>query len=142
MGGPGGLATVTGQQKLVQDLRCWILESRGTDPMHPDYGSIIEGGVLPDGSLADPMVGQLIDAETATSLEAEIRRILGAYQQQQVNRINQENITYAGKNTYGLGELLAAINDVSVVQVADTVLVQVTITTADGDALTFSQPLN
>ena len=140
--GPGGYGTVTGTNKLIQDLRNWILEPRGSDPSSPDYGSTIDGGALPDGSWVEPAIGGLATPEQLMTIEAEIRRILAAYQQQQADRINQEVILYAGKNTYGSGEILSAINDVQATQILTTLFVTVSITTADGDNLTFTQPLS
>ena len=51
--GPGGYATVSGQNKLIQDLKNWLLEPRGTDPIHPGYGCTLDGGMLPDGTFVD-----------------------------------------------------------------------------------------
>ena len=140
--GPGGFATVTGQQKLIQDLKNWILEPRGTDPMHPDFGAVLDGGLLPDGSYADAIIGQQLTAEAMVLVESEIRRVLGAYQQQQLDRLNRESALYGGKNTFNLGEVLVAVSSVTLQQLADTVLVNVTIQTGDGDQLSFTQPLS
>lgn len=140
--GPGGFSTVTGTQKLVQDLRNWILEPRGTDPSTPDYGSTLDGGSLPDGSWVEPAIGGLATPEELMDIEAEIRRILNAYQQQQATRINQEVILYSGKNTFAPGEILASINDVQLIQILTTLLVSVSITTADGDNIQITQPIS
>ena len=139
--GPGGFATVTGQQKLVQDLKNWLLEPRGTDPFHPDYGSVLDGGVLPDGSDVDSTIGNLISGETLLNIEAEVRRILNGYQQQQLERINRESVIYNGKNTFSSGEILAVVEDVQITQVGDVVLVRCVIRTGSGDAISFTQPL-
>jgi len=137
--GPGGFATVTGQQKLIQDLKDWLLTPRGTDPFHPDFGSSLDGGVMPDGTVIEAAIGSLITAESMTSIESEVRRVLNAYQQQQLNRIAREAPLYAGQNTFSAGEILQSVNDVNVTQVGPTLLVAVSITTGDGSALTFSQ---
>lgn len=141
-GGPGGFAIVTGQNKLIQDLKDWILEPRGTDPIHPDYGALLDGGALPDGTVQGPIIGDLITPATMILIESEVRRILGAYQQQQLDRLNREMVQYGGKNTFSMGEVLLAINGVTLQQVSDTVLVNVSITTGDGSNLTFQQPLS
>lgn len=141
-GGPGGFATVTGQSKLVQDLKNWILEPRGTDPIHPDYGALLDGGTMPDGTDADPIIGDLITSATLVLIESEIRRVLAAYQQQQLDRLNREIVQYGGKNTFSMGEVLVAVTAVTCTQVSDTVLVTVSIQAGDGSSLTFSQPLS
>lgn len=140
--GPGGYATVSGQDKLVQDLKNWLLEPRGTDPINPDYGATLDGGQLPDGSFMDPVIGDLVTAETLLTIESEVRRVLAAYQQQQLDRITKESAQYGGKNTFSAGEILSAVNDVNLTQVGDMVFVQCVITTADGDQLAFTQALN
>lgn len=140
--GPGGLGTVSGQQKLVQDLKDWLLEPRGTDPIHPDYGSTLDGGILPDGTYVDPVIGDLLTSESLLVIESEVRRVLAAYQQQQLDRITREAAQYGGKNTFAPGEILSSVSAVNVQQVADTVFVQIVIQTADGDQLAFTQALN
>lgn len=140
--GPGGYATVSGQQKLLQDLRNWLLEPRGTDPVNPDYGSTLDGGTLPDGTVVDPVIGELITAENLLTLESEVRRILQAYQQQQLDRITLEAGLYGGKNTFSAGEILQSVEAVNIQQVADMVFVQCVIQTADGDQLSFTQAMN
>lgn len=139
--GPGGFATVTGQQKLVQDLKNWFLEPQGTDPFHLDYGAILDGGTLADGSQADPIIGNVLSAEAIVLIESEVRRVLSAYQQQQLNRLNAESALYGGKNTFAVGEILAGVLGVDLQQVADVVLVTCTLQTGDGNQISFTQPL-
>ena len=141
LAGPGGFATVQGQQKLIQDLKNWLLYPRRTDPMHPDYGSILAGGTLPDGSPAGSMIGDLMTSEALVEIESETRRILQAYQQQQLDRLTNESALYGGKNTFSAGEILASVLNVTTQQIADTVIVICSIQTADGSQLTFSQPV-
>lgn len=139
--GPGGFATVTGQQKLVQDLKNWLLEPRGTDPFHPDYGSVLDGGVMPDGREVVSTIGSTIDGEAQLNIEAEVRRILTSYQQIQLDRINRESVVYGGKNTFSNGEILASIQDVVITHYGDTIMAQCVIRTGSGDAISFVQPL-
>jgi phage baseplate assembly protein W len=140
--GPGGFATVSGQQKLIQDLKNWLLEPRGTDPMHPDYGCILDGGLLPDGTVSDGMIGNVLTSESLVDVESEVRRVMQAYQQQQLDRLQRESAQFAGKNTFSAGEILATVVTVNIQQVADTVLVNPIIQTADGDQLSFTQAVN
>lgn len=140
--GPGGFATVTGQQKLIQDLKNWLLEPRGTDPFHPDYGSVLDGGTMPDGTTVDPAIGGLITSESLVTIESEVRRILNSYQQQQLDRLTREAPLYGGKNTFSTGEILASVDDVQVIQAGDVVVVTCSITTGDGDSISFTQAIN
>lgn len=136
--GPGGYAVVSGRQKLIQDLKNWLLEPQGSDPFHPEYGSILNGNAagMPE---AEDFIGSVLTSEKLIQIEAEVRRVLGAYQRQQLDRLNQEVISYGGKNTFSQGEILYSVEAVDVHQVADTVLVRVSITTGDGSQLSFSQ---
>lgn len=142
LAGPGGFATVSGQQKLIQDLKNWILTPRGTDPMHPDYGSVLDGGMLPDGTQVNSFLGGLFTSENLVEIESEVRRALAAYQQQQLDRLTRESALYGGKNTFSAGEILVSVDDVSLQQVGDTVLVTCLISTGNGDQLSFSQALS
>jgi len=139
--GPGGFAIVTGTQKLIQDLRNWLLEPRGSDPFHSEYGSTLDGGTLGDGSMVPPSIGGMFTGEDLLNIEVEIRRILTLYQQQQASRIKTENIRYSGKNTYSRGEILHTVQDVDIRQSGDTAIVRISLITASGDSIQFSQPL-
>lgn len=141
LGGPGGLSTITGTEKLIQDLKCWILEPMGTDPLHPDYGSMLDGGNVPGSGVQAGLIGTTLDNVALLKVEAEVKRILTLYQQQQINRIQIEQSIYNGKNTYTFGEVLFSIDSVIATQFKDTVIVNVSIRTANGQTLTFSQPL-
>ena len=139
--GPGGFAAVAGTAKLVQDLKHWLLEPRGSDPFHPGYGSSLDGGQLSDGSVIASSLGNLFTREDLLSIEAEIRRVLSAYQLTQSQRLDRETIQYGGKNTFSAGEILQTVTDVDVRQLGDTAVVKISLATANGDLLTFTQPL-
>lgn len=141
LGGPGGLSVVSGTDKLIQDLKCWLLEPMGTDPLHPDYGSILDGGATPGSSVSAGMIGTTLDGVALLRVEAEVTRVLNLYQRQQINRLQIEQSLYNGKNTYTHGEILASVDSVIAKQFKDTIIVNVVIRTANGQTLTFSQPL-
>lgn len=142
LSGPGGFATVTGTDKLIQDLKNWILEPRGTDPFHPDYGSTLDGGTLPDGTTTPSAIGTLVTAEALMSIESETRRILSSYQQQQIARMTNDATLYGGKNTMAVGEVLSGVSDVNIDQIADVVIVNPVLQTSDGNAVSFTTTLN
>lgn len=141
LGGPAGYSVVSGQQKLVQDVKNWMLEERGTDPLHSDYGSTLDGGTLPDGSTVVSNIGQNITRNRLLDVESELRRVLFAYQQQQLERLRREHIQLRGKNTFAPGEILFAVDRVEVQQIGDTVLAQIIARTESGQAITFAQPV-
>jgi hypothetical protein len=141
LAGPGGLAAVSGRSKLVQDLKHWLLEPRGSDPFHPEFGSSLDGGQLPNGSLVPSSLGGMFGPEDLMIIEAEVRRVLNAYQLIQAQRLQQEGVRFGGKNTFSAGEILRTVNDVRVEQMGDTAVCRVAITTADGNYISFVQPL-
>ena len=141
LSGPGGFAAVTGQNKLVQDLKHWLLEPRGSDPFHPEWGSTLDGGQLSDGTIIASTIGGLFTGEDLLAIEAEIRRILNAYQLLQAQRIGRETIQFSGKNTFSSGEVLRTVNDVDIKQLGDVAVANVQLTTAAGSLLTFNQPI-
>jgi len=133
---------VDGTNKLIQDLKNWMLEPKGTDPFHPSYGSILDGGVQEDGSYSASTIGNMLTSEDLMMIEGEIRRILRAYQRQQLDRLSRESVSYGrGKNTLSIGEILLSVNNVNVWQIGDTAIVEIHITTGSGNLVTFNQPL-
>ena len=132
-------STVTGPEKLVQDLRCWILEPQGNDVMHPDYGSMItEGGITADGSEIPSALGGTFSAEDLMRIEAEVRRVVGYYQALQKDRLRKEAVLYGGKNTFSAGEICLGIQNITILQSLDTAMCYVKIMTGNGDVLAFT----
>jgi hypothetical protein len=127
-----GMATVTGGAKLVQDMTCAILEPMGNDPMHPSYGSTIDGGIMPDGTYAPGIIGSPNNAAASAFVQAEINRIAKGYQAQQVARYQADVATY-GKSTLTADEVLLSVESVTAQGVQNQLLVQANIQTGIGD---------
>jgi len=141
LGGPGGIATVTGKQKLLQDLRCRLLEPIGTDPVNPTYGSNLDGGIDSIGNQVVSHIGGLLSAAAIMEIEAEVIRCLQTHQKQQIDRIKREQDLYAGNTYFASSEILYQINSVEPTQIGSTLLVKVSIRTADGQSLQIVQPV-
>jgi phage baseplate assembly protein W len=140
--GQGGVAVVTGIDKLKQDLRNWILEPVGTDPLHLDFGSNLDGGMSPTGQIIPSMIGSTNSADVALQVESEIRRVVYAYQQQQAARLVQDQQDFAGKNTFSPGEILYSLDTVTTTIIGDVLLVSLAITASDGQSLQFNIPVS
>jgi hypothetical protein len=121
--------TVTGEDKLVQDLRAFILERMGTDDMHPSYGSLLDGGRLPDGTEKSGPIGSSDIEFAQLEIETELRRIISIYQNRQLARAKDDRLTY-GKTTLSKSEVLLAIQGINFRQVGDTLNVQLNLQTA------------
>lgn len=135
----GQMSTVIGGAKLVQDLACDVLEPMGSDPMHPSFGSTIDGGTEPDGTVAEGMIGDPNDNLAASFIYAEIQRICLDYQQRQTAR-NAADIATYGKSTLTAEEALLSVRNVTINQIADHLLVSCTLQTGSG-GLPLSIPL-
>lgn len=129
--GSQGLNTVTGGPKLVQDLSCAILEPMGTDPLHPSYGSLIDGGTDSNGVTQTGVIGQLNDAQNAAFVQSEVTRICRNYQAAQIARNSADVATY-GKSTLTASEALLHLLGVTMQQVQDQLLLTATIQTGTG----------
>lgn len=138
--GHGGLATVTGPQKVIQDLRNWLLTPRGVKDLHPDYGSILDGGMV-QGIRVDSMIGSSMTRQALMDIEVELRRILQEYITQQAARLNNDLVKYGGRNTFANGELVQSVQSVDVTQAGDVVVARILVSTTGGQTLSLTQPV-
>ena len=134
------LSTVSNEQKLVQDLSHWLLEHMGQDPLHPSYGSIIDGGVDASGKPIDSVIGKTNIRLVRMEIEAEIRRVAAAYQRMQVDRATRDRNRY-NKSTLTGGEILAAVTVINFTQNADSLWVNVVIKSARNTEATLNLQL-
>lgn len=134
--GSNGLNVVTGGAKLTQDLACDILEPMGNDPLHPTFGSVIDGGTDVNGNAIPGVIGAANDPSAATFVGAEIQRICRAYQASQIAR-NQADVATYGKSTLTADEALLSINSITITQAQVAMMVACNLQTGVG-----SLPLN
>lgn len=132
---------VTGSQKLIQDLRCALLEHRGHDDMHPLFGSMIDGGRNEAGIEVSSIIGTNDWERIAMRVEGEIRRIGAEHQQRQIERAKQDRYRY-GESTLENSELLLSVQDVDMIQVQDTLLVKVILETGSGTQTNITIPIS
>lgn len=128
--GASRLDTVTAQSKLLQDLSHWFREHMGTDRLHPEHGSLLDGG-LEDGEFFPGVIGEVGTAPNVAFIESEIRRIVGEYKTQQSERAKDDRLRY-NKATLTAGELLLSLDDVQMNQQLDRIIVRLFITTGIG----------
>jgi hypothetical protein len=107
------LGIVYGANKLQQDMICWLCESYGIDPMHPTYGSLLEG-----------WIGSIITPSTQNQVQSEVLRVLQNYQNVQFQALQQAPANFS------LSEILYAIHAINVSISYDTVTVAITISNA------------
>lgn len=133
--------TVTNENKLIQDLRCHILEHMGTDNAHPGFGSLIDGGVTPEGQAVTGVIGEEHIDLVVIAIEAEIQRIIKEHQAKQLSRAKSDRYLYA-KSTMTPREVLLGIANIQITQREDRLNVKVTVQTATGSVLDLDFPLD
>lgn len=133
-----GMGTVTGSSKAFQDLKCAILESMGNDPMHPEYGSLLDGGVMPDGTLIESQFGNIIDNGLVFKIETEIKRVIQDYSKRQQDKMSSE-IQRNGKHTFAPGEIVSSIQNIESRQINDTLLIKVSLMMGNGQIVELVQ---
>lgn len=133
-------AQVNGTAKLVQDLKCSILESRGFDRFHPEFGSIIDGGIDEYGNYSPSLIGETDWDFAALKIESEIRRICTEHQRRQIERDKIDRTRY-GRSTIDPSEMLDSVSRVEIQQAQDKMMVNVLIRTASGATTSLRVPV-
>lgn len=123
----GSLAVARNETKLVQDLRCYILEELGTDLYHPDFGSNLE---------QNEVIGS--DYQIARSnIESELKRIVRDYQSRQIARARTDQIV-RGRISLEQGEVLVGLQEIKFEQLEDHLKVDMVIQAGDETSFSFS----
>lgn len=135
------LDTVSGKEKLFQDLSLWIREKIGTDPMTPTYGSPLDGGIV-NGQEVAPFIGRTINPAIQAEIQSIIYSLIDRYQKEQLEKIKEEATTYLGKTTFNADEIISTIDTVDVSSYGTTILARVVITTMENNSLTFILPMD
>ena len=134
----GSLAVARNETKLIQDLKCYILEEIGNDPYHPEYGSKLNGGqengVRIQGVLGRS--GQFAQLEA----ESELRRIVSNYQKLQLVRARTDHVA-RGQISLDRGEVLVSLSGITFTQEQDTMTAKLTIQTGDGSTFDIGVPV-
>jgi hypothetical protein len=126
--GGKGLGTVTNEAKLVQDLRCELLEKKGTNKFNPDFGSSLDEDLI-----ANSETVQL-------DIESHISEVVGKYQTRQLNRAKLDKLSW-GKATLTPAEVLLNYSIADIAQYETTVSVNVLLTTAAHNPNSYPIPL-
>ena len=126
-----GLATVDNASKIVQDLRLELLQKMGEDRIHPDYGSLMDGGMTSDGTIYESIIGETDDSLVELRIKSEISRIVRNYQSRQLARARADKFNY-NKQTLTKGEILLGTESVEITRYLDQMKITVFLTTGEG----------
>jgi hypothetical protein len=131
---------VSGQDKLLQDLKLWVLERIGTDPATPTYGSRLDGGVI-NGEEVPTFIGMMVNERVAAEIRSEVISLLQRYQAAQYEKLREETILYVGKNTLDASEIIQSIDSVRIRSESTTIIVSVHLTTLANQSLNLTFPV-
>jgi hypothetical protein len=115
------IGTVSGIDKLKQDLDIWFRERYQIDRFHPSYGSVL-----------DSHIGGIISSLSIAQITQESSRILSNYQRKQKESFD------ANPSSFTLDELITSIDSINVQQSLDSIYVNVIFTTASGSVSTIN----
>lgn len=136
-----GLGTADNEAKMVQDLRCQLLEKMGNDVLHPEYGSLIDGGITPDGTVNESVIAGDDWGLAKIKVQNEITRVINDYQRRQLERAKFDRAQY-GKQTLTPREVISGINGITFVESLDQLIVQVHLQTMSGQSETIDLTVN
>lgn len=140
--GPGrAFQVLNGRDKLLQDLKLWILERIGTDPSTPTFGSRLDGGTE-DNQRVDSVIGQIVSEEVLMSIRGEVIRLIENYQAMQYEKLRAETIAYLGQTTLDNDEVVSGIDSIQVKAIGTIVLVQVSLDLVSGDVIKLTLPVD
>ena len=126
----GNLRFLQGSNKLVQDLGLWLQEPYGTGFTTPAFGSSLPS-----------LIGGTSTAATTASIQAEIQRVLGLYQSQQILSLktaqNLSQLSYWSRS-----EIINSINSVQISQNYTSITASVSITTLANTTVSLTMFIN
>lgn len=122
----GRFQTITGSEKIVQDLGLALKEPFGDDRFHPRWGSLMPS-----------YIGDPITPTLPVTLQAEVNRVVGNYIQLQQILLN-EDARLGNRPRLNASGIVASIDGVFVQQIADKIYLRVTLTTLGGNQVSLS----
>lgn len=122
--GQGGFETLTGVDRIVQDLRVALAEPLGVDRFHPGWGSTV-----------DDFVGQTLNHSTAFDLRQEVNRVVGNYMAVQSEKAARDSLR-STTTRYTSSDLISHVTDVDVKYRQDKAEITLTVATVSGETFT------
>src|ERR1044071_7731060 len=124
--GNGDYFTVSGVDRIRQDLTLALTEDLGADGFHPGWGSIVK-----------EYIGQPVTPQLQQAVKAEVNRVVQNYivlQQQEVIRDSQYDV--AGR--FDTSDVVQNVSSIQVRALYDTIYVSATLTTLARETITIS----
>lgn len=117
-------ATITGPDKVRQDLSFALREALGVDRFHPRWGSLL-----------DSFIGEPNSHRLQFRITDEARRVVNNYQLVQQDRIEQD-AREGRPSRYGAGEVIQEVASITSTQDGDTTVLRIDLRLLSGDDLT------
>lgn len=121
--GRSGHKTITGLQKIRQDLALALAEPYGDDRFHPQWGS-----VLPS------YVGTPISTDTEMLVRSEVARVIQAYIGVQANQLTDDSLNRR-RSRYSTADVVAEVTNIETAVAWDTLRVKVTLRTVSSQTV-------
>jgi len=134
-----GAAIKSGRDKVYQDLRNALMEPMGSDIMHPDYGSLLDGGRLPNGRVQESFLGS-DSSLSIMKIKEEIGRIVQRYVDSQNIRIDNDRQTY-GRTTIQDSEIIESILGIQHRMFGNKLVVKVDLLMRNSNVVSITQPI-
>jgi hypothetical protein len=110
----------------------------GTDPMHPDYGSLLDGGRLPNGTVVQSSIGS--DASSLFRIEEEVSRVIQNFITRQNQRIKSDMASF-GRTSVSDSEIIQRVSSVETKLFGSKLILQVNLVMRNNNSITITQPL-
>lgn len=122
--GGNQLAKVSNEQKLIQDLKCELLEKRGYNKFYQNYGSNLENQII--GNVFNS------PSDIELQIETEIADVIRRHQARQLSRAKADKMSF-GKATLTAREVVMDFQIIKFEQSEDSVDIIIELTTAKGN---------
>jgi phage baseplate assembly protein W len=127
--GDGDVTRVTGEERLTQELSCWLLEPLGFDQLYPGFGSTL-----------GQHIGQPLTSDQMNAVSAETARVVGNYvAYQQVLMENSPLTASQFLDVWTDSDVIQSVRSIGVSSVTDTCSVKITLRTGNDQLVTVTQ---
>jgi phage baseplate assembly protein W len=124
----GGYQTISGPDKIRQDMALALGEELGHDPYHPEWGS-----TLPS------YVGSPLTSDVQVAIQAEVARVLAAHMAVQQQVVAQDSVQ-GSVSRFDTSDVIGTVNGISVTNPAsDALMITASITTLAGQTVTMTK---
>lgn len=125
--GSDGHKTITGSQRIRQDLALALGEAYGNDRFHPTWGS-----TLPN------YIGRPMSSDSEMLVRSEVARVVQGYIDTQRAEVLNDNLT-GRRSRFTTADVVSRLNAISTVLRYDTIKVKISLTTKSGESLAVSR---